>query len=50
MALRARAGKRGMPAYDDALIQRQLERDRLRKLIEDAEAQAPIEAHPRRYV
>ena len=38
-ALRERTGKRGMSAYVEALIQRQLERDRLRELIEDAEAQ-----------
>ncbi|MEV0223725.1 hypothetical protein [Streptomyces sp. NPDC050704] len=38
-ALRARTGKRGMSAYVEALIQRQLERDRLRELIEDAEAE-----------
>lgn len=37
-ALRERTGKRGMSAYVEALIQRQLERDRLRELIEDAEA------------
>ncbi|MDJ0461612.1 hypothetical protein [Streptomyces sp. H27-C3] len=37
-ALKARTGKRGMSAYVEALIQRQLERDRLRELIEDAEA------------
>ncbi|MEV5736472.1 hypothetical protein [Streptomyces sp. NPDC052292] len=49
-ALRARTGKRGMSAYVEALIQRQLERDRLRELIQDAEAehgpvdQAAIEA------
>lgn len=38
-ALRARTGKRGMSAYVEALIQRQLERERLRELIEDAEAE-----------
>jgi hypothetical protein len=38
-ALKARTGKRGMSAYVEALIQRQLERDRLRELIEDAEAE-----------
>ncbi|MET8982173.1 hypothetical protein ABZX85_41985 [Streptomyces sp. NPDC004539] len=49
-ALKARAGKRGMSAYVEALIQRQFERDRLRELIEDAEAahgpvdQAAVEA------
>ncbi|MGW1160662.1 hypothetical protein ACWD5Q_16715 [Streptomyces sp. NPDC002513] len=49
-ALRARTGKRGMSAYVEALIQRQLERERLRELIEDGEAehglvdQAAIEA------
>ncbi|MEV5957010.1 hypothetical protein AB0M11_25130 [Streptomyces sp. NPDC051987] len=49
-ALKARTGKRGMSAYVEALIQRQLERDRLRELIEDAEAehgpvdQAAVEA------
>lgn len=49
-ALKARTGKRGMSAYVEALIQRQLERDRLTELIEDAEAahgpvdQAEVEA------
>ncbi|MFG3116863.1 hypothetical protein ACGF4C_20985 [Streptomyces sp. NPDC048197] len=49
-ALRARTGKRGLSAYVEALIQRQLERDRLRELIDDAEAdhgpidQAAVEA------
>ncbi|PZG92198.1 hypothetical protein C1I97_29455 [Streptomyces sp. NTH33] len=49
-ALRARTGRRGMSAYVEALIQRRLERDRLRELIEDAEAehgpvdQAAVEA------
>ncbi|RLU99292.1 hypothetical protein CTZ27_15210 [Streptomyces griseocarneus] len=38
-ALKERTGKRGMSAYVEALIQRQLERDRLRELIEDAEAE-----------
>ncbi|MFD6994222.1 hypothetical protein [Streptomyces sp. NPDC059943] len=38
-ALKARTGKRGMSAYVEALIQRQLERDRLRELIEDGEAE-----------
>ncbi|MET7937581.1 hypothetical protein [Streptomyces sp. NPDC005322] len=38
-ALKARTGKRGISAYVEALIQRQLERDRLRELIEDAETQ-----------
>ncbi|PVE12837.1 hypothetical protein Y717_27420 [Streptomyces scopuliridis RB72] len=37
-ALKERTGRRGMSAYVEALIQRQLERDRLRELIEDAEA------------
>ncbi|AWZ08286.1 MULTISPECIES: hypothetical protein [unclassified Streptomyces] len=37
-ALKARTGKRGMSAYIEALVQRQLERDRLRELIEDSEA------------
>ncbi|MFG2879552.1 hypothetical protein ACGFYU_31855 [Streptomyces sp. NPDC048337] len=37
-ALKARTGKRGMSAYIEALIQRQLERDRLRELIEDSES------------
>lgn len=37
-ALKARTGKRGMSAYVEAIIQRQLERDRVRELIEDAEA------------
>lgn len=49
-ALKARTGKRGMSAYVEALIQRQLERERLRELIEDAESehgpvdQAAVEA------
>jgi len=49
-ALKARTGKRGMSAYVEALIQRQLERDLLRELIDDAEAehgpvdQATVEA------
>ncbi|MBT2421758.1 hypothetical protein J7F01_29740 [Streptomyces sp. ISL-22] len=49
-ALKARTGKRGMSAYVEALIQRQLERERLHELIEDAEAahgpvdQAAVEA------
>ncbi|MFF4018431.1 hypothetical protein [Streptomyces sp. NPDC001843] len=38
-ALKARTGKRGTSAYVEALIQRKLERDRLRELIEDAEAE-----------
>jgi len=38
-ALKERTGKRGMSAYVEALIQRQLERERLRELIEDAEAE-----------
>ncbi|MEV0281877.1 hypothetical protein AB0I22_36580 [Streptomyces sp. NPDC050610] len=38
-ALKAHTGKRGMSAYVEGLIQRQLERDRLRELIEDAEAE-----------
>ncbi|MBC7271570.1 MAG: hypothetical protein H5T76_23150 [Streptomyces sp.] len=38
-ALKARTGKRGMSSYVEALIQRQLERERLRELIEDAEAE-----------
>lgn len=38
-ALKERTGKRGMSAYVEALIQRQLERDRLRELIEAAEAE-----------
>ncbi|MGT2528910.1 hypothetical protein ACU4GG_18665 [Streptomyces nojiriensis] len=37
-ALKARTGKRGMSSYIEALVQRQLERDRLRELIEDSEA------------
>ncbi|MFB6522054.1 hypothetical protein [Streptomyces sp. NPDC056401] len=37
-ALKARTGKRGMSAYIEALVQRQLERDRLRELIEDSES------------
>jgi hypothetical protein len=49
-ALRERTGKRGMSAYVEALIQRQLERERLRELIEVAEVehgsvdQAAVEA------
>ncbi|MFG1926079.1 hypothetical protein [Cryptosporangium sp. NPDC048952] len=48
--LRERTGKRGMSVYVEALIQRQLEREHLRELIEDAEAehgpvdQAAVEA------
>jgi hypothetical protein len=38
-ALKARTGKRGMSAYVESLIQRQLERDRLRELIQAAEAE-----------
>lgn len=38
-ALKERTGKRGMSAYVEALIQRQLERDKLRELIEEAEAE-----------
>lgn len=38
-ALKSRTGRRGMSAYVEALIQRQLERDRLRELIEAAEAE-----------
>jgi hypothetical protein len=38
-ALKARTGKRGTSAYVETLIQRQLERDRLRELIEDAEGE-----------
>ncbi|ORT59786.1 hypothetical protein [Streptomyces sp. CB03238] len=38
-ALKERTGKRGMSAYVEALIQRQLERERLRELIEEAEAE-----------
>lgn len=38
-ALKERTGKRGMSAYVEALIQRQLERDRLRELIEAAKAE-----------
>jgi hypothetical protein len=37
-ALKERTGNRGMSAYVEALIHRQLERDRLRELIEDAES------------
>jgi hypothetical protein len=37
-ALKARTGKRGMSAFIEGLIQRQLERDRLRELIEDSES------------
>jgi hypothetical protein len=36
-ALKERTGKRGISAYVETLIQRQLERERLRELIEDAE-------------
>ncbi|MFF4408215.1 hypothetical protein ACFY2W_03680 [Streptomyces sp. NPDC001262] len=49
-ALKKRTGRRGMSAYVEALIQRQLERDRLRELIEQAETehgpvdQAAVEA------
>ena len=49
-ALKARTGKRGMSAYIESLVQRQLERDRLRELIEDSESvngpadQAAVEA------
>jgi hypothetical protein len=38
-AIKERTGKRGMSAYIEALIQRQIERDNLRELIEDAEAE-----------
>ncbi|MFD3354747.1 hypothetical protein [Streptomyces fradiae] len=38
-ALTARTGMRGVSAYVESRIQRQLERDRLRELIEDAEAE-----------
>ncbi|MFD9044481.1 hypothetical protein [Streptomyces bottropensis] len=38
-ALKARTGRRGMSTYVESLIQRQPARDRLRELIEDAEAQ-----------
>lgn len=38
-ALRERTGARGMSAYVEALIQRQLEREKLRELIEDIEAE-----------
>ncbi|MCM1945183.1 MULTISPECIES: hypothetical protein [Streptomyces] len=38
-ALKERTGRRGMSAYIEALVQRQLERERLRELIEDAEAE-----------
>jgi len=49
-ALKERTGKGGMSAYVEALIQRQLQREQLRELIEDAEAehgpvdQAAVEA------
>ncbi|MEW2136869.1 hypothetical protein AB0892_09765 [Streptomyces sp. NPDC005409] len=49
-ALEARTGKRGMSACIESLVQRQLERDRLRELIEDSESvngpadQAAVEA------
>lgn len=49
-ALKERTGERGMRAYAEALIQRQSERERLRELIEAAEAehgpvdQAAVEA------
>lgn len=38
-ALKERAGRRGMSGYVETLIQRQLERDKLRELIEEAEAE-----------
>jgi hypothetical protein len=38
-ALKERTGKHGMSARVEALSQRQLERDRLRELIADAEAE-----------
>ena len=37
-ALKARTGKRGMSAYVEALVQRELERERLRELIADGES------------
>ncbi|MEU3600634.1 hypothetical protein ABZ714_18225 [Streptomyces sp. NPDC006798] len=48
--LKARTGKQGLSAYVETPIQRQLERDLLRELVEDAEAehgpadQAAVEA------
>nr|WP_234336946.1 hypothetical protein [Streptomyces xylophagus] len=50
MSLSLRADKRGMFMNAEALVQRQLERDRLRELIKDAEGehgpvdQAAVEA------
>lgn len=38
-ALKQRTGRRGMSAYVEALIQRELERERLRELIAAAEAE-----------
>ncbi|MGW0607312.1 hypothetical protein [Streptomyces sp. NPDC002640] len=38
-ALKQRTGRRGMSAYVEALIQRELERERLRELIATAEAE-----------
>jgi hypothetical protein len=38
-ALKEHTGKRGMSAYVEALIQRQLERERLRELLEEGEAE-----------
>ncbi|MGW0786047.1 hypothetical protein [Streptomyces sp. NPDC002913] len=37
-ALKALTGKRGMSSYVESLIQRQLEREQLRELIDDAQA------------
>lgn len=50
LAFRGAHRQRGLPAYVEALIQRELERERLRELIEEAEAhhgladQAAVEA------
>lgn len=38
-ALKQRTGRRGMSAYVEGLIQRELERERLRELIAAAEAE-----------
>ncbi len=38
-ALKQRTGRRGMSAYVESLIQRELERERLRELIASAEAE-----------
>lgn len=44
-ALKEHTSKRGMSSYVEALIQRQLEREALRELIESAEAEhGPLDA------